>query len=191
MMLAHERAPKGAMLKTAQAFQALVPVLKTERLTLRAPRVEDFQGHAEIMEQPSATFMFEAPPTRERAWFDFAQLCATWMLHGHGAWAIEHAGTFAGIVHIGLEPGDPEPEFGWMLRPAYEGQGIAFEAASAVRDHAFGEMGFSTLISAIDPENTRSEKLAIRLGATRDPLTEEALGCADLIYRHTNREALA
>ncbi|MEM6479509.1 MAG: GNAT family N-acetyltransferase [Pseudomonadota bacterium] len=188
MIEAIERAPTGEALKRAQAFQGLVPVLKTERLILRAPQVEDFQGHAEILEQPSALFMFSERPSRDRAWYDFSNLCASWMLHGHGAWAIEHDGEFAGIVHIACEPGDPEPEFGWMLRPAFEGRGIAFEAASAVRDHAFGEMGFATLISCVYPENIRSQRLATRLGAKRDPILEE--GSEDFFYRHTKPEAL-
>ncbi|MEM8590918.1 MAG: GNAT family N-acetyltransferase [Pseudomonadota bacterium] len=190
MMLAHEIPARGPSVATAEAIRAQIPVLETERLTLRAPRIEDFQGYAEIMEQPSAAYMLDAPD-RESAWLDFCQLTATWALRGHGAWAVDFDGDLAGFVLLGFEPGDLEPELGYMLRPAFQGKGLAREAAEAARTYAFRQLNFTTLVSTIDPRNAASIQLAERLGGTRDALSEEQLGDGTLVYRYLNTEAVA
>jgi RimJ/RimL family protein N-acetyltransferase len=73
-----------------------------------------------------------------------------------------------GFVLIGFEPGDLEPELGWLFLPAAEGQGYAAEAATAARHHALSVLGLPSLVSYIDPANDRSARLAARLGARRD-----------------------
>lgn len=142
-----------------------LPTLKTPRLILRAPRAADFDVYARIASSDRGKFL-GGPMDREAAWLDFAQMTSTWLLHGHGLWTIGHAGGIAGFVVLGFEPGDAEPELGFMLAEEAEGQGIAFEAAQAVLDHAFTGLGWTTLVSYIDPDNTRSAALAAHLGAT-------------------------
>jgi RimJ/RimL family protein N-acetyltransferase len=40
------------------------------------------------------------------------------------------------------------------------------EAARRARDFAYGELGWTTLISCIAPDNVASQRVALRLGAT-------------------------
>lgn len=59
--------------------------------------------------------------------------------------------------------GDYEIELGWMLGRQFWGSGYATEAALAVRDFAFGELGLERLISLIAEENVASAAVARRL----------------------------
>ncbi|MEL6549627.1 MAG: GNAT family N-acetyltransferase [Pseudomonadota bacterium] len=187
MTLPHEIPATGPSVVLAQAMQALVPVLTTDRLTLRSPRIEDFAAYARIAEQPSARFIFGEVPSRGHAWVDFGQLIATWILRGHGIWTVEAEGCVQGFVLIGFEPGDDEPELGFMFLPEAEGKSIAFEAATAARDYAFSTLGLRTLVSYIDHENTRSIALATRLGGTRDRAAEKHDDT--VTYRYIKEEA--
>ncbi|MEL7026999.1 MAG: GNAT family N-acetyltransferase, partial [Pseudomonadota bacterium] len=54
----------------------------------------------------------------------------------------------------------------------------------------FTELGLSTLVSYIDPENARSIALAERLGAVRDDEAEKPED-NPLVYRHPTPEASA
>ena len=58
-----------------------------------------------------------------------------------------------------------ETELGYTLDPAAWGQGFASEAARCVRDHARDVLRLPYVISAIHPENVRSQRVAERNGA--------------------------
>jgi RimJ/RimL family protein N-acetyltransferase len=109
------------------------------------------------------------PFSRDDAFTEFAATCGLWLLRGHGLWTVElkAGGAVLGFVLIGFEPGDQEPELGYLFCPASEGQGFATEATMALRDHAFGALGMDRLVSYIAPENPRSARVAERLGAVR------------------------
>lgn len=77
----------------------------------------------------------------------------------------------------------PEHELGWMVYPQAEGQGVAFEPASALRDWARDDRCLPTLVSYIDTGNNRSIALAQRLGAWSDAMALRP-GPDDLVYRH-------
>lgn len=187
MIRPHERPSEGPLARRAAEMQALVPVIRTARLVLRAPRIEDFGTFAAIAGSDRSAGM-GGPMTRETAWAEFMQMTGTWYLRGHGSWTIEARATGAtlGFVLIGFEPGDREPELGYMLTEEAEGQGIAAEAARAARDHGFGEMGLASLVSYVEPANDRSRRVAEGLGAMRDRAAEAELdpGDAALVYRH-------
>ncbi len=189
MTARHELPTPGPAMAIAERFQALVPVLETERLRLRALSLRDFPAFAEIVCGPRGRYV-GGPMSREDAWFDFAGMCACWMLHGHGGWAVEtRGGDMLGFLILGLEPGDQDVELGFLFLEAGEGKGFAFEAASAVRDWAFEALDRETLDSYIDEGNTRSLALARRLGAT-DETPEDWAGSGARLFRHHRPEAV-
>jgi ribosomal-protein-alanine N-acetyltransferase len=61
-----------------------------------------------------------------------------------------------------------ECELGYTFDPAVWGQGFAAEAAGRVRDYARDVLRLSHAISAIHPENTRSQRVAERFGGRAD-----------------------
>jgi RimJ/RimL family protein N-acetyltransferase len=185
MMLPHERPLDGPAGDFAARLRAELPVLKTDRLILRAPAIGDFPHYADIAASPEGRYLTD-DQTRKAAWLDFAQVTAIWLLRGHGLWTIEDrkTGQTLGFVLLGFEPGDHEPELGYMLLPSARGKGIALEAGQAARDYAFETAGLQHLVSTIDPANTASQKLAKRLGAQRDPKAEAAHGHHIQVWRH-------
>jgi RimJ/RimL family protein N-acetyltransferase len=178
-----ETPPTGAAASFALALQGQLPTIPTERLILRSPRVADFDAWAEIACSERGAHL-GGPMTREDAWADFASMTAGWLLRGHGLWTIGGADGVLGFVLLGFEPGDEEPELGFMLRAAAEGRRIAFEAATAARAHAFETLGWSSIVSYICPANARAIALAERLGAVRDGKITEKNGETVLIFRH-------
>lgn len=174
--LPHETPIPGPAAHFAERMAAMIPVLETDRLRLRAPRLADFQIWAEIVCSERGTYMM-GPMSREDAWDDFARLTVTWLLRGHGGWVIESktAGRETlGVVLIGFEPGDREPELGFALRAAQEGKGYATEAARAARDYARTTLRLPSLVSYVAPGNARSLAVLRRLGASPDGITAGA-----------------
>lgn len=184
-MIPHETPIPGPAAAFAAALSAQLPVLETARLRLRAPRLGDMDAWAEILCGPAGPDL-GGPFTRDEAFGEFAAAVGLWLLRGHGLWTVEPlaGGSVLGFVLIGFEPGDREPELGWLFRPAAEGQGFAQEAARAARAHAFGPMGLPALVSYMAPGNARSARLAERLGAVEDGSLD-----GSRIFRHRRADA--
>ncbi|MGB5066295.1 MAG: GNAT family N-acetyltransferase [Albidovulum sp.] len=180
-----EQPSTGPAAAFAASLCALIPAIETGNLRLRAPRIGDFDDWAAIECDERGRYL-GGPMRREDSWLDFTQATATWLLRGHGLWSVESKADRAlfGFVLIGFEPGDHEPELGYLFSEAAEGRGLALEAARAARSHAFDTLGWDTLVSYIDHGNDRSVRLAERLGATRDQGAEAAFDEPVLVYRH-------
>jgi RimJ/RimL family protein N-acetyltransferase len=92
--------------------------------------------------------------------------------HGYGLFSVLLTENGLLIGDCGLEHmevcGTPEVELGYDLRSDYWGKGLATEAAIAVRDFAFGELGLPRLISLIRPSNTASLRVAENVGMRRE-----------------------
>lgn len=172
-----ETAPEGQAAVATDRILASLPRIALDRVTLRAPRIEDFEDYARIACTERAKYIGGAM-TRDEAWLDYNQLIAGWLLRGAGLWTVERNDDMAtlGFVMLDHEFGDPEPEVGFLFLPEYEGQGYAFEATRSARNNAFNALSWATLVSYIDPENTRAIRLAEKLGAERDPSADHD-GC--------------
>ena len=181
-----EAAPAGTAAARAAQWRAALPRLETARLVLRVPEAADFEAYRAILMSERAIHM-DGPLDREEAWLDFAQVVATWHLRGHGLFVIEAkaTGETLGFTLIGFEYGDQEPELGWFLTEAAEGQGDEVEAARAVKAWGIAELELPSLVSYIDRVNTRSTALAARLGGWPDEAASAALGEPGVVvYRH-------
>ncbi|MCY6382130.1 GNAT family N-acetyltransferase [Hoeflea prorocentri] len=162
----------------------MIPTLNSERLLLRAPAMHDWPDYSELMQSERAVHM-GGPFSTAAAWGMFCQDVAQWALMDHGALMMEDRKSGACVGQVGINHGPlfPERELGWLVYPQAEGKGYAFEAAKTLRDWAFKIQGFETLVSYIDSDNTRSIRLAERLGAILDddaPRPHED----DLVFRH-------
>jgi RimJ/RimL family protein N-acetyltransferase len=168
-----------------------IPVINTERLTLRAPRLEDFEPYAAYFASARAE-LERGRRDRAGAWKEFSAVAGQWLLRGYGGFSIEDRanGGYLGEVGVFHEDSYPEPELGWMVVAAAEGRGIAHEAALAARHWAYHALGLTTLVSYIDADNARSIRLAERLGATRDDDAPHPENERCLVYRHPGPEAL-
>ncbi|MEY4879415.1 MAG: hypothetical protein RJB62_884 [Pseudomonadota bacterium] len=156
-----------------------IPVLATERLTLRAWREEDFESYAEMVGHSEvARFLPSGPLSRADAWRQMAMAAGHWSLRGYGPFAVERLsdGQIVGRIGLWNPEGWPAVELIWTLRRAYWGMGYATEAARAVMDHSFETLLLPQISSHIDPDNTRSRHVAERLGQTSEKNVEIITG---------------
>ncbi|OWV90620.1 acetyltransferase [Rhizobium sp. R635] len=161
-----------------------VITIRTGRLVLRMPDIDDFAAYAGMMASPRSAGM-GGPFELRAAWGMFCHDIALWQLFGHGALMIDLAETGECVGQVGINHGPlfPEKELGWFVYEGHEGRGYATEAASALRDWAFATLKVSSLVSYIAPGNAASIAVAERLGARLDPAAPRT-DPADLVYRH-------
>lgn len=193
MTAPHELPMPGPAADLAAMLAAHLPVIETARLRLDVPTLRDFPVWAEILCSPRSIHM-DGPYSRDAAYTEFAAMLGTWVLHGHGVFALRPRDGAAalGFVCVNFEPGDHEPELGFFVTATAEGQGLAAEAALAVRGWAQGQ-GLPSLVSYVDPQNHRSVGLALRLGAVRDPAAEARYAATPdvgvAVFRHWGEPA--
>ncbi len=91
---------------------------------------------------------------------------ASYEKHGFGLYrvALTMTGQPIGMCGILKRETLDMPDIGYALLPAYERKGYAYEAASAVMDHAFNELGLPQVAAITDPSNQRSIALLEKLG---------------------------
>ena len=106
------------------------------------------------------------------------------LLHAHER-LIGYCGFFAQVVDD-VE----EIEIGYRLHPDMWGQGLATEAARAVRDHGFDDLNLPRLISLIHPENIASQRVAKKNGMTAEKETVFR-GFPTIVYSISRRQHLA
>ena len=138
------------------------------------------------------------PRTREQARESLEWMIETFERQGFGQLAVERKDDGALVGRAGLNVWNPsdwsitrldeadgpiEIEIAYLFGRDYWGHGYATEAATAVRDWALAELSVDRLIALIYPDNSRSIRVAQKLGMTpegqanfgRGPLTIYAL----------------
>jgi RimJ/RimL family protein N-acetyltransferase len=162
----------------------IAPTLTTERLTLRMPRLEDFE-HWAAFYASDRSIHEGGPRNRVDAWHIWASDVALWYLKGYGAFALEDrtTGTYLGEVGIYHPEGFPEPELGWLIVPEAEGKGYVTEAAREVMRWAREAFGWDRLVSIIEPANERSIAVGLRLGGVIDT-DLPGVDPGDVVIRH-------
>jgi RimJ/RimL family protein N-acetyltransferase len=157
-----------------RSFPAVeVPVLETERLTLRAHCVDDFVHSAAMWADENVTrYIGGKPLCEEESWTKFLRYVGHWALLGFGYWLAEEKATGKFVGEIGfadykrdLEPSlKGVPEIGWVLASAAHGKGYATEGVRAAV--AWGDAHFESARTAciIAPENLASMRVAVKCG---------------------------
>lgn len=145
-----------------------VQTIETERLLLRPPLREDFEGFADLNADPEAARYIGGHMSRAAAWRKFLVMPGAWSIQGFGMFSVIEKSSGAWIGQMGPwhPEGWPGTEVGWAFqRPAW-GRGYATESAIAAIDWSFSTLGWAEVIHSIDPANVASNALAMRLGAT-------------------------
>ena len=142
--------------------------LETDRLRLRMWREDDLDPYAEMCADPEVMRYLGdgGVMTRWEAWRSIAFFMGHWQMRGYGHWAVEEKATSRMIGRIGfLNPeGWPGFEIGWTLARQAWGKGYASEGAKTALQYAFDQLDQPHVISLIAPANTRSIRVAERLG---------------------------
>lgn len=147
-------------------------ILETKRLRLRHLVPEDLDELYALYADPVVRRYF---PEGTLTYVE-TQEELDWFLHGHprhprlGLWATILKSTGQLIGRCGLLPwtidGRDEVEVAYLLGQAYWGQGLGTEAARAIRDYGFEQLGLARLVALIDHENMASRRVAEKIGMT-------------------------
>lgn len=148
------------------------PFLETRRLGLRPMQGDDHDDLLLIFSDPKVMASFDG------ILFDRFQM-RQWLQrnldhqvqYGYGLFSVILKSDRSFIGDCGLEvmevDGTSVTELGYDFRSDYWNQGLATEAAAAVRDYAFQVLRLPQLISLIRVENRASQRVAEKIGMTR------------------------
>ena len=129
----------------------------------------DLDAMAGLLADPDV-MRYYPPKSREQAaaWIAWNQ--RNYAEHGYGLWIIEtHAGDFVGDCGLTWQDVDglSKLEVGYHVTPAWQGQGVATEAAAACRDFVIEHLEARELIAIIHPDNRASQRVAEKIGMHR------------------------
>ncbi len=143
--------------------------IETPRLMLRTMLASDLDALLLIFTDAKVMASFASEPfTREQMQGWLQRNLDHQAEHGYGLFSIIHKGSGLLIGDCGLELMDVDgvqaAELGYDLRSDFWNQGLATEAASAVRDYAFDGLQLALLISLIRVGNLASRRVAEKVG---------------------------
>jgi ribosomal-protein-alanine N-acetyltransferase len=156
----------------------LLDMLETERLILRKMIPEDADQLLLIFSDPKVMQSFGG------TLFDRAMM-ERWIVrnlkhqdrYGYGIFSVILKEKDELVGDCGLErmevDGSQEVELGYDFRSDYWNRGLATEAAAAVRDYAFEQLGIERLISLIRPGNLASQRVAEKIGMNKKKECEQ------------------
>ena len=144
------------------------PEIETPRLLLRRWTYADRDAFARMTQDPDVMrYVHENVPLTDREVDSaLASTIERYERLGFGDWALvdRQSTQIIGESGLGRLEGHRDIEIGWMILPEHWGKGLAFEAASAVKDHAITALQLPRLFALTRPDNARSIRLAERLG---------------------------
>lgn len=149
--------------------------IETPRLLLRDWADTDAAPFASLNADLRVMEFFPKALTRTESDAQMASIRETLARNGFGLYAVEEKDGaafigFTGLAVPGLKaPFMPAIEIGWRLARESWGNGYATEAAGAVVDRAFGQLGLEALVSYTAEWNRRSQRVMEKIGMTRDP----------------------
>ena len=161
-----------------------LPVVETERLVLRAPQRSDWPAFRDYRASPRTVYA-GGPKSEQEAAEQFASFFGHWVLRGFGRLIAEDRATRRPIGHFGPMQwkDDGEVELTWSLWTAEaEGQGLATEAAAAMRTWAFGPLGLISARAEVHRDNVASHAIARRLGGRLLPDARPAWMADGAVY---------
>ena len=142
--------------------------IETERLFLREMVEDDFEalrrvlGDRDIMRH----YPYEFDDARIRNWITRNR--ERYSIFGFGLWAVCRKDTGEMIGDCGLTmqiiDGQIRPEIGYHIRRDHQRQGLAKEAACAVRDWTWQNTPFRAIYSYMKAENIPSIRTAMAYG---------------------------
>lgn len=142
--------------------------IETPRLFLRKMRPEDVASLEAVLSDACTMRYYPAPFDRQKVEAWVANAIARDEGRGYALWSsiLKETGEVIGDCGFMLQDidGEKELEIGYHTRSDLWGKGLATEAARACRDYGFARLGRERIISLIRPENTPSQRVALKNG---------------------------
>jgi len=152
-------------------------LIKTERLTLRPWKNDDFLPYAEMNADPRVREFFPSVLTREQSDTEVRHFQMTHERDGFCFFAAELIATGELAGFIGLQTmtlvvprvAQPAVEIGWRLSPLHWGKGLATEGARGVIRYAFATLQLREVVAITVPANLRSRRVMEKIGMRHFP----------------------
>ena len=173
-------------------------VLRTDRLILRKPILDDLGAFAQQFADPEVTRYIGdgSPRTPERVERGLRNGLLCWDRLGFGPFTVLREGRVIGdcmlypIARSGVDPTDfaargPEIEIGYRLVREAWGQGLATEAARAVLGWATSDAsgpGLTDLVAVTHPDNIASRRVLEKIGLVSMGRSEAYYGTTTWLY---------
>ena len=151
-------------IETGAFREGCIPVLETERLILRAPRLEDAKVLAALAnDKRIAENTRRIPHPYKRSDAEDFITAVNVPAGGEIAFLITlRDGTVVGACGIAMQDG--APDVGYWLGVKHWNKGYATEATRAVIDYAFTELGHDTLHAGARVTNPASRRILEKCG---------------------------
>ena len=144
--------------------ETLIPILETERLILRPPQAEDAEGLATLINDrriAENTARVPHPYTLADAEDFIADAAGSTERNSFLITLTD--GTLVGGCGIGAADSTMS-DLGYWIGVPFWGQGYATEAARALVDHAFADMGYASLRACARVSNPASRRVLEKCG---------------------------
>jgi RimJ/RimL family protein N-acetyltransferase len=144
--------------------------LATKRLSFREMTLADLDAMTSLLGSPEVMWVNPLPFSRSdvRRWVE--DNLRRYRDRGFGMWLLSLKDTGAFVGECGLVPqyveDTTEIEVAYRILPAFQGRGLATEAASACRDVARDFLELDRIVAMIDPRNVASQRVATKVGLT-------------------------
>lgn len=149
-----------------------ITIKETKRLIIRELSVEDIKDLYQIYQNPDVCRYIEGMDEYIEIEIEKhkAYIKNVYAFYNYGLWGIFSKTNKALIGRCGIQnqiiDNQAEIELSYLLDRNHWGYGYALECCQAVFSYAADELGITRLVAAIDRLNTRSIRLAERLGMT-------------------------
>ncbi len=152
---------------------SLIPLLHTNRLTLRAHQLTDLESASIMWSDPDVVkHIGGSPRSPSEVWTTIQRGFGCWHLLGYGFWVITDITTGEFLGEIGfleglrdiIPPHAGTPEAGWCLAKHAWGKGFASEALASVVAWADTQLSCPETTCIIDLDNLASAKVATSNG---------------------------
>ncbi len=153
----------------------LTPIIRTNRLILRAWKEEDLPPFAALNADPKVMEYFPSPLTKEESDKLARRIIETIQNNGWGLFAVSVPGVAPFIGFIGVQkipyavPFTPTVEIGWRLAADYWNKGYATEGAIAVLKYGFEKLKLDEIVALTTVSNQRSRAVMEKIGMHHNP----------------------
>jgi RimJ/RimL family protein N-acetyltransferase len=151
----------------------------------------DLDAMTSLLGDPDVMWVNPRPFTRDevRRWIENSM--RLYRERGFGMWLLSLTETGEFVGECGLVPqeveGTTQIEVAYRILPAFQGRGLATEAARAALGFAHAVIELDRVVAMIDPRNVASQRVAAKLGLTY--ASDVVAGGKTLLVYSTDRRA--